>query len=78
MFGYKVARLGTCANKELVRTFLALFYADDRYLESRDPELLQELVDTLSNFLKALGCYATPQKRRPYSVSPVRSGCGSS
>ncbi len=55
VFSRKVMWLGIGANSELVRTFLALFYADDGYLASWDPELLLELVDTLVELFERVG-----------------------
>ncbi len=59
MFGCKVVQLGICTDLELVHTFLSLFCADNGYMASWDPELLQESVNTLVNFLKVLSCSAT-------------------
>ncbi len=62
MFGRKVAGLGIGAKSELVRTFLALFYADNGYLASRDPDLLQESINTMVNLSERVGLLCNTTK----------------
>ena len=69
-----MARLGISADLELVRTFLALFYADDGYLASRDPDLSQESVDTLVKLFERVGllCSTTKMQAMTYVPGKIR------
>ena len=50
---------------DLMSTFFAIFYVDDAYLASRDPEFLQRALDLLVSLLRGWGLrQMCPRRRR--------------
>ncbi len=70
MFGRKVVQLGIVADSELVCTFFALFYVDDGYLVLRDPDLLQESVNTLVKSFERVGLHCNTTKTQDMVCVP--------
>ncbi len=48
----------------LMATFFAIFYVDDAYLASRDPDFLQRALDVIVGLFPALVLRPTPMHRR--------------
>ena len=58
--------------ERLMAEFLAIFYVDDAYLASRDPDLLQEAMDILVNLFERVGLDANRQKTVAMTCTPGR------
>ena len=75
LFGDDVAknRFGTNGPEEeqrLLRLFVALFYADDGYIASRDPELLDRAIIILVGFFEQVGLETNTTKTKTMICIP--------
>jgi hypothetical protein len=53
-------------------TFFAIFYVDDAYLASRDPEFLQRALDVIVGLLLCIGLLTNTQKTQTMICTPGR------
>ena len=72
LFGDDAAMHGLGTDDRLVRLFVALFYADDGYLASRDPALLQEAIDILVPLFERVGLRCNTTKTEAMICVPGR------
>ena len=64
--------LGEDEVERLMAEFLAIFYVDDAYLASRDPDLLQEAMDILVDLFERVGLETNKQKTVAMTCTPGR------
>jgi hypothetical protein len=60
------------AIKKLMATFFTIFYVDDAYLASRDPEFLQRALDILVNLFVRVGLETNTKKTQTMICMPRR------
>ena len=65
--GEEAAKNGVAA---MAAKFIVLFYVDDGYIASRDPELLQKCVDTLVEIFERVGLYTNVDKTKAMTCLP--------
>ena len=56
----------------IMATFFAIFYVDDMYLASRDPEFLQQALDVLVNLFARVGLETNVKKTQTMICTPGR------
>ncbi len=57
---------------ELMAAFFAIFYIDNAYLASRDPEFLQRVLDILVNLFACVGLKTNVKKTQMMICTPGR------
>jgi hypothetical protein len=57
---------------DLMSTFFAIFYVDDAYLASRDPEFLQRALDLLVSLFARVGLETNVSKTQTMICTPGR------
>ncbi len=57
---------------QLLSTFFAIFYVDDAYLASRDPEFLQRALDNFVKLFACMGLKTNIQKTQTMICTPGR------
>jgi hypothetical protein len=67
-----VSELEEEAIELLLATFFAIFYVDDVYLASRDPDFLQRALDVLVNFFARVGLETNMKKTQTMICTPGR------
>ena len=75
VFGDDVAARGFTATespeaKQLTRLFVALFFADDGYIASRDPDLLERAIGILSGLFERVGLRTNTTKTEAMICTP--------
>jgi hypothetical protein len=58
---------------ELMAAFFAIFYVDDAYLASRDPEFLQQALDILVGLFAGVGLETIMKKTQTMICTPGRT-----
>ncbi len=56
----------------LMATFFTIFYVDDGYLESRDPDFLQRALDIIVDLFAHIGLKTNSQKMQTMICTPGR------
>jgi hypothetical protein len=56
----------------LMATFFAIFYVDDAYLASRDPDFLQRALDVLVDLFARVGLETNVKKTQAMTCMPGR------
>ncbi len=56
----------------LMATFFAIFYVDDAYLVSRDPDFLQRVLDIIVDLFACIGLETNVQKTQTMICTPGR------
>ena len=56
--------------KQLMASFLAIFYVDDAYLASRDPDLLQKAMNIIVDLFERVGLETNKLKTQAMTCTP--------